>query len=59
MKGHTETFQTKFRCQTELLEPEEILVDVFGKVTSNKLIATVLERTRTISANIVAQSRTL
>lgn len=59
MQRHAETFETKLGRQTELFEAEEVFVNVFGKVTTNELIAAVLECARAICTHVFAQGGTL
>lgn len=59
MQRHAEGFETKFVCQAELLETEEILVEILGEITANKLFATVVESSDAVSTSVIAQSGTL
>lgn len=52
MQWHTRS-KSEFDIKTELLESEEVLADVFGKVTSDKLLATVVESTGAVTTDVV------
>lgn len=53
MEWNAETGKSKFLVQPKFLEPKEILVDILGEIASNELLASVVERIRTIPAGIV------
>jgi hypothetical protein len=54
-----ETFEPKLVCQTEFAKAEEVLLDVFGKVTTNELFAAIVESTDAVCACVVAKGRSL
>jgi len=59
MERYAQSLETEFIGQAELLEPKEVLVNVFGKVATDELFAAVVEGADTILASTVAESRTL
>ena len=59
VQRHTKTLEAKFVRQTEFAKAEEVLVEVFGKVTADELFAAVVEGTDAVCACVVAKSRSL
>lgn len=59
VERHTETLEAELSSQTQLFEAEEILINVFCEVSTDELIAAVLESACTVCTNVFAQSRTL
>ena len=59
MQRNTERLEPELIRQAKLFEAEEILIDIFCKVTPNKLFAAVVEGSNTISASGVTKSGTL
>jgi hypothetical protein len=59
MQRHAETFKTKFVCQTKFTEAKEVFIEVFGKVTTDKLLASVVEGADAVCACVVAEGRSL
>ena len=59
MEWHVERLETKFLIETKFLEPEEVLVDIFREIATNKLLAAIVERTSTVCASILGKSRPL
>ena len=59
MQRHAETFQTKLVCQTELTEAEEVFVEVFGKVTTDELLTSIVEGADAVCTCVVAEGRSL
>ena len=45
--------KSEFDIKAEFLESEEVLADVFSKVTSYKLFAAIIESTSAVSASIL------
>jgi hypothetical protein len=59
MQRHAETFQAEFVCQTEFTEAKEVFVEVFSKVTTNELLASIIEGTDAVCTCMVAKGRSL
>ena len=59
VEGHTERSKAELLVETKLLETKEILVDVFGKITTDELLAAVVESTDAVCSGIGVESRTL
>jgi hypothetical protein len=59
MQGHAETFQPELVGQTEFTEAEEVLVEVFGKVTTDELLASIIEGADAVCACVIAKGRSL
>jgi hypothetical protein len=59
MQGHAETFQAELVGQTEFTEAEEVFVEVFGKVTTDELLASIVEGTDAVCASMIAKGRSL
>jgi hypothetical protein len=53
VERYTETGETKFSVQSHFLKAEEILIDVLGEITTNKLLAAIVESGRTITSRII------
>ena len=55
VKWHAEILQPEFIGQAKLSEAEEVLVEIFGEVTTNELVATVVEGTCAVCTCMIAQ----
>lgn len=51
MEWHAKRCETKLLIKTQLLEPEEVLPNLFGEVASNELLAAVCEGTGSVCSN--------
>lgn len=54
MQRHTQRFQTKFFSQTQLSEAKEILVEIFGEITTNELLTAIVESAYTICTGMIS-----
>ena len=59
MQGYAETFQAELVCQTEFTEAEEVFVQVFGKVSTDELLASIVEGADAVCACVIAKGRSL
>jgi len=59
VQRHAETFKAELVCQTKFAKAKEVFLDVFGKVTTNELLAAVVEGTDAVCACVVAKGRSL
>jgi hypothetical protein len=59
VERHTKRLQPKFSSKTEFTKSEEVLVQIFGKVATDKLIAAIIERTHAVCTCVIAQSGSL
>ena len=59
MQGYAETVQAEFVSQTEFFEAKEVFAEVFGKVTTDELLASIVEGTDTVCTCVVTKGWSL
>lgn len=59
MEWHTKRLQSKLCHQSQLAEAKEVLVHIFGKISTHELVAAIVESSSAVRTSMVAQSRPL
>lgn len=59
MERHGQRFEAEFIRQTEFLEAEEVLVNVFCEVAADELFRAIVEGAYAVRTGIVCESGTL
>ena len=59
MQRHAERLEPKLFGQSKFFEAEKVFVNVLGKVTTDELLASIMEGTDAICTNTLSKGRTL
>lgn len=59
MERHAEVLQTKLICEAKFSKAKEVLVEIFGEITADELLAAVVEGACAVRTCMIAQGGSL